>query len=164
MRTIIGVMGGAEADLATTISARELGRLIAEENWVLLTGGRDCGVMAAASAGASAAGGLVLAILPGDDRSEATPGVDIAIPTGLGDARNVVNVLASQVVIALQGGAGTISEIAHALKAGRPVVALDFELGSAFLQYYDSGRLRDALTPEDAVMIAKVFLGEGVLT
>jgi uncharacterized protein (TIGR00725 family) len=158
MRTVVGVMGGAIASDPVLSDARRMGSLIAESGWVLLTGGRDCGVMAAASAGASAAGGLVLGILPGGSAGDAAPGVDIAIPTGMGDARNAINVLASHVVVALPGGAGTISEIALALKAERPVVALGFPLGGEFGSYYAHGQLVDVGTPEQALAAVKAFL------
>ena len=160
MRTVVGVMGGALASDAVLADARETGRLIARSGWVLLTGGRDCGVMAEASRGAADAGGLVIGILPGDSAEGVAPHVDVAIPTGMGDARNAINVLASHVVIALPGGAGTASEIALALKCGRPVVLLGFPLGAPFDAYYACGRLVDAATPADAIAIAMSFLAE----
>jgi uncharacterized protein (TIGR00725 family) len=158
MRTIIGVMGGGSADEATSATARTLGALIAEQDWALLTGGRDCGVMRAASEGASSAGGLVIGVLPDDDTSQMTPSVEIPILTGMGDARNVVNVLSSRVVIAMQGGAGTVSEIAHALKLGRPVVTLAFDTGVFFEEYRAAGRLVEVTTPGEAVEAAARFL------
>ena len=158
MRTIIGVMGGSLATPETTSHAEELGRLIAGREWVVLSGGRDAGVMAAVSRGASSAGGLVIGILPGDSADGASPHLDIAIPTGLGDARNAVNVLASDVVIALRGGAGTISEVALALKAGKRVVMLDFHLGSAFDAYYDGGMLFDVSSPHECVELVQRLL------
>ncbi len=158
MRTIIGVMGGGVAEPAVSALARDIGRRIAEEGWVLLTGGRDCGVMAAASAGAAAAGGLVVGVLPGDDLARVAPGVDIAIPTGMGDARNVINVLASRVVLALPGGAGTVSEVAHALKACRPVVAVGWDPGEA-LRTAGGARLVTAATAAEAIAATRAFLG-----
>lgn len=160
MRTVIGVMGGATADARVRADAYELGRLIALQEWVLLTGGRDAGVMAESSRGAAEADGLVIGVLPGDSTEGASPNVHIAIPTGMGDARNAINVLASQVVIALPGGAGTISEVALALKCGRPVVLLGFPLGAPFERYYLSGRLVDAATPAEAVAIAASLLAD----
>lgn len=160
MRTVIGVMGGGLADEATMHRARELGRLIAQNGWVLLNGGRNCGVMAASAAGAHEAGGLVVGVLPDDDADAAAPDIDIAIPTGLGDARNVVNVLASHVVVACRGNAGTISEVAHALKADRPVVTLDFDLSATFAPYAAAGRLISADTPPAAIAAVKRFLAE----
>ena len=73
MRTIIGVMGGAVASQQTIDDASELGRLIAENDWVLLNGGRDAGVMAASARGAAEAGGLVIGILPGESTDGASP-------------------------------------------------------------------------------------------
>jgi len=158
VRTIIGVMGGAVASEQVLANAAEIGRLIAANGWVLLNGGRDAGVMAASARGAAQAGGLVVGILPGDSYEGAAEHLGIAIPTGLGDARNAVNVLASHVVVALPGGAGTISEVALALKSERPVVALGFPLGAPFVSYYDRGRLVDATTPEEAVGVIRRFL------
>lgn len=159
MRTIVGVMGGAIASEETIRSAFEVGRLIAEHDWVLLNGGRDAGVMEASTRGAHDAGGLVVGVLPGDTVAGCGP-VDIAIPTGMGDGRNVINVLASRVVIALPGGAGTISEIALALKNGRPVVALGFPLGAPFTAYHAREQLFDANTPEEAIDIVVGLLGK----
>jgi uncharacterized protein (TIGR00725 family) len=160
MRTIVGVMGGAIVDDAATANAYRIGQLIAESGWVLLNGGRDAGVMAASARGASEAGGLVVGILPGDTVANAAPHVDVAIPTGLGDARNAVNILASRVVVALPGGAGTVSEVALALKAGRNVVMLGFPLGAPFGSYYERGQLVDAASAEEAIGLVAGFLGE----
>jgi uncharacterized protein (TIGR00725 family) len=159
MRTVIGVMGGGRADAAASALARAVGALIAAEGWVLLNGGRDCGVMAASAAGAASAGGLVIGILPDDDFDGVAPGVDIAIPTGMGDARNVINILASHVVLALPGGAGTISEVAHALKAGRPVVVVGWDPGEA-VRIVGGARIVGVGSAEEAIDAAKRFLGE----
>lgn len=161
MKTVIGVMGGSIADERTVAFARELGRLIAERGWVLLNGGRACGVMDASAAGASDAGGLCVGILPDDDSRQASHHLDVAIVTGLGDARNAVNVLSSRVVIACRGGAGTISEIALALAAGRPVVALDFPLDGVFVDHAVAGLLVHAATPPEAIAHVERFLREG---
>ncbi len=160
MRTIIGVMGGGTADARTTEAAYRLGTLIAEEGWVLLNGGRDGGVMSASAAGARESGGLTVGILPGDDLSGVASDIDIPVVTGMGEARNVINVLSSRIVIAMRGGAGTISEVAHALKCGRRVITVDFHLGSAFKPYYDAGTLIDTQTPEEAITIAKRLLSK----
>lgn len=161
MHTIIGVMGGGEADSATAAAAGQLGALIAAQGWVLLNGGRACGVMDASARGAHEAGGTVVGVLPDDDTAQMSSHIDIPILTGMGDARNVINVLSSHVVVAMHGGAGTISEVAHALKAGRPVVALDFPLGERFADYYASGRLVDASNPIEALEAVRGFLTEG---
>jgi uncharacterized protein (TIGR00725 family) len=81
--------------------------------------------MEAACRGAKEAGGTTVGILPGTDRDAANAFVDIAIPTGLGEARNALVVRAADALVALGGGYGTLSEIALALKAGKRVVALD---------------------------------------
>ncbi len=122
-RTVIGVMGAAACDPATANVARAIGRGIAERGAVVLCGGRG-GVMEAAAEGARGAGGLTIGILPGEDARQTPPNafVDVALFTGLGEARNWVNVCASDAVIAIGGGFGTLSEIALALKAKRPVI------------------------------------------
>lgn len=160
-RTVVGVMGGTEADAATAAGARELGRLIAGQGWVLLSGGRPGGVMQASVTGAHEAGGLTVGVLYGDDRDDAAAGLDLVIPTGLGAARNVVNILASDVVVACRGTGGTLSEIALALRFGRPVVLLDFDPGAAFLdQCAEGGRWALAATPAAAVAQVAAFLQE----
>jgi uncharacterized protein (TIGR00725 family) len=158
MRTVVGVMGGSRVDEPVLEMARRVGGLIAEAGWILLNGGRDAGVMAASARGAADAGGVVVGVLPGDGWDAVAEGVQIPVLTGMGDARNQVNVLSSRVVIALQGGAGTISEVALALKAGRPVVTLGFPLGDAFAEFYRRGRIIDTAGPEEAVAIARWFL------
>jgi uncharacterized protein (TIGR00725 family) len=107
-----------------SVAAAEVGRLVAERGGVVVCGGRG-GVMESACRGAKDAGGLTVGILPGDDRSEANPFVDVVLPTGLGESRNALVVAAADVVIAIRGGYGTLSEIALALKAGKRVIGLD---------------------------------------
>lgn len=154
-RTVIGVMGGTEADERTAANAFALGRLIATSGWALLSGGRPGGVMQASVAGARAGGGLTIGVLYGDDRDDAAAGLDIVIPTGMGAARNVVNVLSSDVVVACRGTGGTLSEIAIALRFGRPVVLLDFDPGAAFLDQCAAGA-RWALAADPEAAVAKV--------
>jgi uncharacterized protein (TIGR00725 family) len=149
-RLVIGVMGPGSCDEEAAAKARAVGRAIAERGAVLLCGGRG-GVMAAAAEGARSAGGITVGILPGAS-AEDTPAnahIDVALFTGLGEARNVVNVCASDALIAIGGGWGTLSEIALAAKAGKPVVLLDSwpELGAR------TGLLR-AGTAEEAVALA----------
>jgi uncharacterized protein (TIGR00725 family) len=125
-RTIVGVMGpGAKAKEEVVRAAYELGRLIAGEGWVLLTGGRAAGVMLAATRGAHEAGGLVVGVLPAEDTNNAAPGADLLIVTGIGQARNNINVLSSRAVVACGMGAGTAAEVALAIKARRPVILLN---------------------------------------
>ncbi|HET7055699.1 MAG TPA: TIGR00725 family protein [Thermomicrobiales bacterium] len=103
--------------------AEEVGERLARAGAVVVTGGLG-GVMEAASRGATNAGGLTIGILPGDDRSDANAFVRVPIATGLGVARNLVVVTASDVVIAVGGRYGTLSEIGLALRQGRGVVTL----------------------------------------
>ncbi|MBN1485383.1 MAG: TIGR00725 family protein [Chloroflexia bacterium] len=119
----IAVCGAAVCDRATYERARRVGCLLAEAGAVLLCGGRG-GVMEGACRGAREGGGLTVGLLPGARPDEANPYVDLPIVTNLGQARNAVLVLSAQAVIAISGGAGTLSEIAFALKLGRPVVGL----------------------------------------
>ena len=102
---------------------RRSGRELARAGAVLVCGGLG-GAMEAACRGAKAEGGTTLGILPGADRAAANPYVDVAVATGLGEARNALVVRAADAVIAVAGGYGTLSEIALALRAGKPVVGL----------------------------------------
>ena len=104
--------------------AEDVGRLLAEAGAVVVTGGLG-GVMEAASKGAREAGGTTLGILPGSDRRDANPWVTVAVPTGMGEARNALVVRAADGLIAVGGEWGTLSEIALARTAGKPVAGLD---------------------------------------
>jgi uncharacterized protein (TIGR00725 family) len=161
-RTIVGIMGpGEEASAAVCHRAAALAMLIANEGWALLTGGRSAGVMHAAAAAAKRAGGLTIGILPGRDESEASDAIEIAIATGLGEARNLVNVLSSRVVFVCGMNAGTASEVALAIKARRPVVLVDPDAETAaFFHAIDPG-VHVAATPDDAIALARRILGGG---
>jgi uncharacterized protein (TIGR00725 family) len=125
-RLQVAVVGAAECPPELAALATEVGAGLAGGGAVVLTGGRS-GVMAAASAGARAAGGLVVGVLPGADAraTPPNPDVEVALFTGLGQARNQLLVLSAGAVVAIGGGWGTLSEIALALKQGVPVVLLD---------------------------------------
>jgi len=120
----VAVIGSACCDRRVEALAEAVGREIARRGAVLVCGGRG-GVMAAACRGAKEEGGLTVGILPGTDRRQANPFVDVPIVTGLGEARNALLVRTAEAVIAVSGGYGTLSEIGLALKMGRPVVGLD---------------------------------------
>ena len=120
----MSVIGDAAAEPALADAAREVGRLAAERGWVVITGGMG-GVMEAASRGAKEAGGTTVGILPTYDAATANEHVEIIIPTGLGHARNALVVAAASGVIAVGGRYGTLSEIALALKLGKPVVGIN---------------------------------------
>ena len=117
------MVGAGIATDAQRAAAEETGRLLAEAGAVVVTGGLS-GVMEAASKGAYEAGGLTLGILPGTDRHEANAYVKVAVPTGMGEARNALVVRAADALIAIGGEWGTLSEIALARKTGKPVVGL----------------------------------------
>jgi uncharacterized protein (TIGR00725 family) len=151
-------MGGGVADATVTEQAYRLGGLIAEHGWVLLNGGRDCGVMDASARGAREAGGLVVGVLPDDDLERASEHLDIPILTGMGHGRNYVNVLSSRVVVALPGKAGTLSEVALALATRRPVVLLGMDGGGMLDDFRREGLLFDAATPEEAVALVERLL------
>lgn len=119
----IAVVGGSEPTPDEAARAEELGRVLAEKGAVVVSGGLG-GVMAAACRGAKSAGGLTVGFLPGKHRGDANPWVDVGIPTGLGEARNVLVVASASAVVAVGGEYGTLSEIAFALRAGKPVVGL----------------------------------------
>ena len=156
-KTVIGVMGpGDGASNYDRENAYKLGRLIAQQGWVLLTGGRKVGVMEYAMLGAKSAGGLTIGILPDRDNKQMSEAVDIPIITDLGNARNNINVLSSDVVIACGLGLGTVSEIALALKNGKRVVLLtDNEKGIRFFTSLAENSILVANSSQEAINIVK---------
>ena len=119
----IAVIGGSDISPETARLAREVGREVAARGAALLCGGLG-GVMAAAAQGAREAGGVSLGILPDGDRRRANPYLTYTIATNLGHARNVLIAHSADALIAVDGGHGTISEAAIALKLGKPVIVL----------------------------------------
>ena len=159
-KTIIGVMGpGDGASVADRENAYELGKLIATQGWVLLTGGRKEGVMNAANKGAKAADGLTLGILPTNDSHAVSGAVDLAVFTEMGNARNNINVLSSDVVIACGMGMGTASEVGLALKAGKKVVLLtNHQPTQQFFTGFSPDNVFVATSPETALTLVKETL------
>ena len=152
-------MGGGEiVNHGDYEEARCLGGLIAKEGWILLNGGRASGIMEASARGAKENGGLTIGILPGNDPAWASEYIDIPILTGIGFARNYINVLTSEVVVTLPGRTGTISEIALALNIGKKVISLNFELGTLFRKYEETKQLIYAKQPEEVIRIIKKIL------
>lgn len=124
-RPYIAVVGGGrDVDHETLGTAEEVGRALAEAGAVLVCGGLG-GIMEAACRGAKTAGGTTLGVLPGETRDDANDHCDIAVATGMGEMRNMIIVRSADVVIALAGEFGTLSEIALALRIGTPVVGID---------------------------------------
>lgn len=158
-RPIVAVIGTAKATPEQRALAEELGKLLVEHGCRVLTGGLG-GVMEAASRGARGAvnhsDGDVIAILPGDDPAQANEFADIVIPSGMGFARNVLIVRTAAAVVAIGGGAGTLSEIAHAWQADRTIVALatdgfSGELAGRVLDDRPRPPILRATTPQSAV-------------
>lgn len=152
-KTIIGVMGpGDKAQEKDLDNAYKLGQLIAENGWVLLTGGRKAGVMEAATQGAKSLGGLTVGILPTNNTEGMAEDIDIAIVTGLGNSRNNINVLSSDVVIACGMGLGTASEVALALKNGKFVILLtENEQAKQFFLSLSPQQVVIVSTPQEAI-------------
>lgn len=157
---IIGIMGGHRDDSPALGDAFILGTAVAQRGHVLLTGGGR-GVMKAASEGTYKAGGLVIAILPSEKNLPLSgyPNeyVDLPIYTGMYDGRNIINAKTPFLIIALQGSAGTLSEIAIALKSGTPVIGLNcphVDLPEAG-EYYSVGTVDDAIAMMDALVSAR---------
>lgn len=119
----VAVIGPNDATDGERAAARAVGAGLAEAGVVVVTGGRG-GVMAAATAGARDAGGVTLAILPGDDPAGTEVPATVVVPTGLGEARNALVVRSADAVVAIGGAWGTLSELALALQRGTPVVGL----------------------------------------
>ena len=159
-RAQIAVVGGADCEDPTAREAFEVGGQLGRRGAVLLCGGRG-GVMERAAAGARSQGGLTVGILPGagPEESAPNPAIEIDLYTGMGQARNLVLVLSADAVIAVGGGWGTLSEIALALKHGRPVV----RLGSWELERPDGAAenlLFEARSAADAVERALELAGK----
>lgn len=171
MKTIIGVIGASGSGKSSVPDAHALdcayrvGQLVAERGGVLLTGGTT-GVMEAASKGASDAGGITVGILQGLDKCDANPYVDIPIKTGVGLARNVFSVRASDVVIMISGGTGTLNELTVAVNERiTPAIVLEGTGGWAdrirsladeggYLDERKAAKVHFTSTPEAAVDLA----------
>ena len=120
---VVAVIGAGRASPEELAAAEAVGRGLAAAGVTIVCGGL-AGVMEAACRGAKSAGGTTIGILPGDRREDANPWVDVAIPTGMGEARNALVVRTAEAVVAVGGEYGTLSEIAFALRIGLPVVGL----------------------------------------
>ena len=156
-KIIIGVMGPGNGATSTDIkNAYKLGQLIAEESWILLTGGRNIGVMDAASRGAKSANGLTIGILPGNNLDGISEAVDIPIITDMGNSRNNINVLSSNIIIACGMGAGTASEVALAIKNNKTVILLnDFPESQTFFTCLSPEQVFVVNTPEAVIKTIK---------
>ncbi len=148
---IIAVCGAGTCDATLAAQAEAVGRELATAGAVLICGGLG-GVMEAACRGAAQAGGLTIGVLPGTSHTAANPWVAVALPTGMGHARNALIVQAAHVVIAIAGAYGTLSEIALARAMGRTVIGLHtWELGS---DEHGQAHIHVASDPAAAVQLA----------
>lgn len=119
----VAVIGPSQATDEQRATARTIAAGLAEAGVIVVTGGRG-GIMAAATAAARDAGGVTVAVLPGDDAEDAVVTPTVTIPTGLGEARNALVVRCADAVVAIGGAWGTLSELALALRRGTPVVGV----------------------------------------
>jgi len=139
---MIGVIGAGQCDEKIYGQAREVGAGIAMAGATLICGGLG-GVMEGACQGAYEVGGQTVGILPGAERTQANPYVMIPVVTDLGHARNILIVRTADILVAISGGYGTLSEISIALKLGKPVIGLHTWPDMKGIQY--------VTTPDQAV-------------
>jgi uncharacterized protein (TIGR00725 family) len=151
--TYVAVCGPSRASPDEAAAAEEVGHLLAEAGVIVVCGGLG-GVMDAAARGARTAGGAVIGILPGETRVGASEHLTVAIPTGMGEARNALVARAADVLVAVGGEWGTLSEIALARKMGTPVIGLgSWDLGER------AGGIELVDTPEAAVRAVLARIG-----
>jgi uncharacterized protein (TIGR00725 family) len=159
-KPVIAIVGAGRNVEPSVSNARELGRLIAENGWVLITGGRDAGVMKAANEGAKEAkDSMTIGILPNRD-ADVSPSVDVAIVTDTGEARNNIIVLSADVVVACGvEDPGTASEVALAIKNGKPVILLDAnETAINFFTGIGGNKIHLVHSPEEVIQKVKTIL------
>jgi uncharacterized protein (TIGR00725 family) len=160
-RIIIGVMGpGENATPDENEMAYELGKEVARQGWIALTGGRSFGIMDAALKGASEAGGLTIGILPGDTDKGSSDHAQIKIVTSMGSGRNYISVLSSHVVVVLGMASGTASEVALALKSRKKVVLLNQdEITIRFFKNLGSYNVIVTKTVAETIDLIKQYVG-----
>jgi uncharacterized protein (TIGR00725 family) len=154
-RRVLGVIGpGEEATPRDVADAFEVAALAAGDGWVVVTGGRDTGVMDAASRGARSAEGIAIGVLPDADARAASRALDVAIVTGLGEMRDQIVVLSSDAIIVCGMSAGTAAETSIAIKARKPLVLLRPDVGlQEFFQRLGGHEVRVAMTPKEAMEV-----------
>lgn len=159
--SLVAVCGpGATASDELTMLAEQLGRELAQAGLGIICGGRG-GVMEAACRGAKAANGLTVGILPTYNLTDANPYLDVVICSGLGEARNTLIVASGAVTIAVGGEWGTLSEIALAIKLGKPVISLasyGWDIRRASNRDPVDGQILSATNPTEAVSLTRHFI------
>ncbi|MBN1114761.1 MAG: TIGR00725 family protein [Oligoflexia bacterium] len=159
----VGIIGSSDEDPELNDIAEEMGRLIALAGYSVVNGGRE-GVMEAASRGAAGVNprpesSRIIGILPGLKKSEGNQYLDYAISTGIGWARNQCVILSSDIVVAVGGGAGTLSEIAYAWAYNKPVLAFEgvqgwsAELAGKKIDTKRTDKIISVSTPKEAIEI-----------
>jgi len=159
-RIIIGVMGpGENATPDENDMAYDLGKAIAENGWITLTGGRSFGVMDASLKGAMEVGGMTIGVLPGDNDKNSSDHAQIKIITSMGSGRNYISVLTSHVIVVLGMAAGTASEVALALKSRKKVILLNQdETTIRFFKNLGSYNVLVSKTVDETIKHIKDFL------
>lgn len=159
-KTIVGIMGPGEgATPEDNEIAFDLGKAIAERGWIVLTGGRSFGVMDAAMKGAREANGLTIGVLPNDNAVNSSDHADIKILTGMGSARNMINVLSSHVIVVVGMAAGTASEVALALKSNKKVILLNQdEITIRFFKNIGTYKVMISNSIEETINMIKDYL------
>ena len=159
-KTIVGIMGpGENATPDDNEIAFDLGKAVAEQGWIVLTGGRSFGVMDAAMKGAREGDGLTIGILPNDNGVNASDNADIKILTGLGSARNIINVLSSHIIVVIGMAAGTASEVSLALKTNKKVILLNQdEITIRFFKNIGTYKVMVATTVNETISMIKDYL------
>lgn len=159
-KTIIGVMGpGENATPDENEMAFDLGKAIAMNGWVVLTGGRSFGIMEAAMRGAHEGDGLTVGILPTDNSNNASDHADIKIMTGMGSARNQITVLSSHIIVVIGMAAGTASEVALAVKSNKKVILLNQdEITIRFFKNIGTYKVMIAKTVDETINMIRDYL------
>ncbi len=159
-KIIVGVMGpGESATPEDNEMAFELGRAIAKEGWVVLTGGRSFGVMDAAMKGARDVNGLTIGILPDGNEQLASENADIRIVTGMGSGRNYLSVLSSHILVVLGMAAGTASEVSLAIKSNKKIILLNQdEITIRFFKNIGTYRILVAKDVQETMTLMKEYL------
>lgn len=159
-KPIVGIMGpGENARPEENEMAFELGKAIAEQGWILLTGGRSFGIMEAAMKGAHEGKGLTIGILPNDNAQNSSDAADIKIITGMGSGRNIINVLSSNILVVIGMAAGTASEVALAIKANKKIILLaQDEITIRFFKNIGTYKVLVANTIDETLKIIKDYL------
>jgi len=162
---IVGVVGSGSEELEEKIYeiAEKLGYLIAKENFVLVCGGLY-GIMERVCKGAKSANGFTIGFIPSLDKKRANRYVDLVIPTGMGEARNLILVSTADIIITIAGESGTLSEIAFAWKMSKPIISLNTtggwsaKLADTKIDNKRNDKIFSAQTPKDAIDILKKLL------